>query len=279
MALGHPLLVYILKNSLNVVIQKWQRRASGMDKERFLTSGLIEQYVLGLTTPEETQEVERYARTFPEIQQEINALRHAMERYAAQYAVPPPPHLKEKVLAEIQQTALKSTKIGKRQWFSLAAIAVLLGLASWQYWQQRKGWQQLNREFDAYRAQCEQQQQSQQEALQVVAFIKDNHTKVVHLTGTTLLPEAHVIVYWNEATQQAYLNTVHLPPPPPGKQYQIWADVEGEMIPSGLLNNSPNESQRIQVVQHAESLNITIEPAGGSAHPTVELLVVNGKIT
>ena len=60
-----------------------------MNKERFLASGLIEQYVLGLTTPDEAQEVERYARAYPEVQAEIDALRGAIEQYAAQYAVPP----------------------------------------------------------------------------------------------------------------------------------------------------------------------------------------------
>ena len=61
-----------------------------MDKERFLKTGLLEQYVLGLTTPEEDLEVERYAESFPEIQSEIDSMRSAMEEYARQYSIPPP---------------------------------------------------------------------------------------------------------------------------------------------------------------------------------------------
>ena len=53
-----------------------------MDKERFLQSGLLEQYVLGLTSEEENEEVERYARAFPEIQSEIDILQIAVMQYA-----------------------------------------------------------------------------------------------------------------------------------------------------------------------------------------------------
>ena len=37
------------------------------DKESILQSGLLEQYVLGLTTPEQNKEVESYAQAYPEI--------------------------------------------------------------------------------------------------------------------------------------------------------------------------------------------------------------------
>ena len=56
--------------------------------------------------------------------------------------------------------------------------------------------------------------------------------------------------------------------------YQMWADVDGEMINMGLV---PAEQDYIPLryIDKAESLNITIEPAGGSEHPTVEQLISN----
>jgi hypothetical protein len=38
-----------------------------MDKEKFLQSGLLEQYVLGLTDPEEEEVVNHYLERFPEL--------------------------------------------------------------------------------------------------------------------------------------------------------------------------------------------------------------------
>jgi anti-sigma-K factor RskA len=44
------------------------------------------------------------------------------------------------------------------------------------------------------------------------------------------------------------------------------------MINMGTLNTD-NELVPLKYIENAESLNITIEPAGGSDHPTVEELV------
>lgn len=260
-----------------------------MDKERFLASGLIEQYVLGLTTPEETQEVERYAHAFPEIKEEINALRRSIEQYAAQYAVPPPAHLKGKILSEIASSKSTSGKkvdlmpavLKRARVQFVALLLVAVGAIVWLLYKQsqlQNEYQQLSSEFSALRTQCESLQQQHEATQQVVAFVQGSATQVIHLQGTALSPDAHAIVYWNEKTQIAYLSIDKMPPLPPGKQYQIWADVEGEMIHSGLLVADTETWQPIKVIEKAESLNITIEPEGGSEHPTVAMLVANGNI-
>ncbi len=50
------------------------------------------------------------------------------------------------------------------------------------------------------------------------------------------------------------------------------------MINIGLLQHPGDDMQALQFIDNAESLNITLEPAGGSEHPTVELLYVNAEI-
>ncbi len=266
-----------------------------MNKERFLASGLIEQYVLGLTTPDEAQEVERYARAYPEVQAEIDALRGAIEQYAAQYAVPPSKELKEQILSEIEaeeqmekrirtDQARRTSKGISHGWlFAVAALALIaIGAALWSWWR----YQDLNQDYEYLASQyativkqCDELQKQERVNQQVVALVNDDETRVVHLTGTDINPEAHVVVYWNEATQNAMLRMVEMPEPPPGKQYQIWADVEGVMINAGLLEEAGDRNlQPINVIADAESLNITIEPEGGSAHPSVERLIANGKI-
>ena len=52
----------------------------------------------------------------------------------------------------------------------------------------------------------------------------------------------------------------------------MWSDVEGEMIDMGLLDSNRNLIE-LKYIDAAESLNITIEPAGGNDHPTVADLV------
>lgn len=260
-----------------------------MDKERFLASGLIEQYVLGLTTSEETLEVERYARAFPEIQEEIDSLRRAMEEYAAQYSISPSKNLKDKDLSELKKPQKASspskehantgTLAFQRMRFQFAAILFLaLGMVAWLLWRQSQvqaEYRQLSSEFATLRSECESLQQEYKASQKVVAFMNGIETRVLHLKGTSFNPAAHAVVYWNEKIKNAYISIKDMPPLPPGKQYQIWADVEGEMINAGLLVTNLEDWQAIAVIENAESLNITIEPEGGSEAPTVASLIVN----
>ena len=61
-----------------------------MNKENFLNSGLLERYVLGLASSDETNLVEKYASTFDDIQRLINTLRESIKDYAHSKGILPP---------------------------------------------------------------------------------------------------------------------------------------------------------------------------------------------
>ena len=211
-----------------------------MDKERFLASGLLEQYVLGLTSPEESEEVERYASAFPEIQEEIDALHKAMEQYARQYAVPPPKEVKSKILNKIDGIKQQSRKERKRSgwpFLLLSTIAFLMAmLAGNLYLQKRQLQENLEITAAAYAAfqkECEAEKVRQAEASAIYALLQLPSTKTIHLKGSALAPDAVAVAYWNEHEQQGYVNLLNLPEPPAGKQYQIWADIDHKMESMG----------------------------------------------
>ncbi len=262
-----------------------------MSKEQFLSSGLLEQYVLGLTSPEETKEVEAYIKKYPELQEEVEGMRHAIEQYALQHSIPPPPHLRDNIIKEINprstgrvRTEASGLAYERFGWPILLAglFAISFGLLSAYLFRmnnnQRQELQGLQVEYALYRESCEAQKEQAQRLDRVYAFLTDQHTMPVRLQGTNLSPRAEAIVYWNPQVGEAYFNNLNLPEPPQGKQYQIWADVEGEMINMGLLETGGSRLQSIGYIDDAESLNITLEPLGGSPHPTVELLYANGAI-
>ncbi len=70
------------------------------------------------------------------------------------------------------------------------------------------------------------------------------------------------------------INTKKLPQLDADHDYQMWADVDGEMIDMGVIPKN-KELIAMTYINNAESLNITIEPAGGNDHPTVERLISN----
>ena len=80
------------------------------------------------------------------------------------------------------------------------------------------------------------------------------------------------MAYVNHKNQLVLVNPKGLPALPSDQTYQMWSDVDGEMINMGTFPTD-TELVSLKYIENAESLNITIEPAGGSDHPNVEQLV------
>ena len=261
-----------------------------MDKDRFYKSGLIEQYVLGLTTEEENAEVEKYAEAYPEVKQEIREMRSAIESYAQKHAIPPPDNLKDKVMSEVgkdsrpsdYQASSKGGTISRPLFgFALAAVVGLVFLAGLFY---RRGIQTENKydrllsEYLALEETCDEQHRACTKMEKVFALLRQPDMEIIKLQGTSVAPKASAVVFLDQEGNSVYLDAQDLPPPPPGKQYQIWADVEGEMIDMGMVAQQEQEPQRMRYIKDAESFNITLEPEGGSRKPSVDLLYVKGKV-
>lgn len=260
-----------------------------MNKEELFASGLLEMYVLGLTSPDDTRMVEELARNNPDIQQEIDGLHKALENYAAQHAIPPPPGLKRKVLKRVNTLAELEDEqtvahLGRRNlYFNLAlAASIFFFLTSgFLLWQNRSVLGQLtniqNENYQLSQA-CEEDRKNFERQKSVIAFLNAPETLPVQLKGSAISPEATALVFWNESNRKVMISPQGMPEAPSGKQFQVWADVEGEMINMGLLEETDTGFQEMEYIAHAESVNITLEPEGGSEHPTVSLLYANAPL-
>lgn len=69
--------------------------------EDYMSSGILEAYVLGLTEPQETWEVEQMASSNEGILEEINRITEDFEQHLRLNAVPPPSTVKPFVMASI----------------------------------------------------------------------------------------------------------------------------------------------------------------------------------
>ena len=72
-----------------------------MEIKDIISSGLLEMYILGLTSVEEKNQVEGWVNTYPEIAAELNAIETAMESYAMANAIEPSKGLKQKIFSLI----------------------------------------------------------------------------------------------------------------------------------------------------------------------------------
>lgn len=239
-----------------------------MDKQTFLATGLLEQYVLGITDPDQTQEVERHLDLYPELNQEVAELRDAIRQYALQQDIPIPAQGANEPQLVTNTSSPKT--YGQINWLSVAVIgslALLCGLSALRM----RNLQEENKILLSELSTCESREK-------IIAFLKDPQTQPVVLTETTANTKAAALVYWNKTSKKAMLNPFNLPKLPSDKQYQIWVDVAGKMISIGLISTNLEKYQDLKYLDEATSLNITIEPLGGSAAPTVSRLIANHAI-
>ncbi|MEM1319491.1 MAG: anti-sigma factor [Bacteroidota bacterium] len=262
--------------------------------KKILESSLLEEYLLGLCSDGESRRVEQYIEQYPEVRMEYELLQDNIEQYARQLATPAPVGLKAQVLEEIDRlTAVQAAppppppppvtpivEIRRPWWAAAAAIAALIfALGSFLLWQQNSELQtqklSLQTGFDELKATCEENNRLLASSQQQLEFLQAPGTAKFVLQGNQMASGLSVAAYWNEAQQRNLINVLNLPALPNNQCYQLWADVDGKMLDLGILPNIQDSFKELKYLANATSLNLTIEPEGGSDHPTVSRLVAN----
>lgn len=259
------------------------------EKERIIHSGIIEQYVLGLLDARESTDLERLFSKYPELIKHKESLEQAMEQILLDNSIAPPPNLRNQILENIDKTptpqnngTLVLSSSPQRRWsmYLITAVAIFSTILAFLSYQGRRAsevkYVQLQSKYESLEMDCEKTQVLNDELIAQGNFLK-NSQKVV-LNGSKKAPEALAIVYWNEHEQSAFIDVLNMPVTPSDKEYQLWADVDGEMINIGTFDEQGIELQSIAFIEHATSLNITLEPKGNNKVATVSQLYLNGEV-
>ena len=278
-----------------------------MDIRSIITSGILELYVNGLASPGEVQEVEELAAKHPEIQLEIDAIRQALEQYVLAHQVRPPAGLKTKIMERIEGTPkprpaeskpatdgspARTFDNGKSGSVSIASVATwLLALGmiaacvtAYLFYDQNKKTQAelaaAQAQSEQFKLECETRQKRDDALKDQFIAIRHQATRPIHLKGTKLAEDAVAVVYWNNIRRTSYLDVVNLPVPPAGKQYQLWAIVDGKLAGMGVFEVKPDSNDLLTVpfVENAQAFAVTLEPQGGSETPTLDQMYVIGNV-
>ena len=262
-----------------------------MNAQELIGSGLLEAYVLGHAAPEEVHLVERMRREHAEVARELEAIEVALEQHAMKQAVPPPDRVRARVLNAIQQLPGRVVPMNgarehvpDRRWMWLAAACLFAFLLSagmnFSLYRQIKDMRTELAELQAGRAVLAQELQVQRAALETsrseLAVVMDPHKQMVHLAGQVLDPKAGARVYYDQATKELYLQVMALPAAPSGKQYQFWAQVDGQMVDAGMLPSDSAGIHRMKDMAGATAFGVTLENEGGSPTPTLSALYLLG---
>jgi len=256
--------------------------------KEIISSGILEEFVSGNPSKEVQAKVAAYIIDYPEIRSYIEKLELSLERMAVENAVEPPANWKATVLRNLNtneelQVSDPRTKVNKNNWLNYLGSFILGGLlvSTFAIYQLNKLQKQLKNseaKVNQLEEECKAEQLYFAEQKLMLEFIQNPKTDIVMLDKITANSESEILVYWNKETRKAIAKIHILPKLSEQEDYQLWADVAGEMINVGLLPEASNEFVSLGFVENASSLNVTIEPKGGSEHPTVSRLILSAKV-
>ncbi len=259
-----------------------------MDRKTILEQGLLLAYLLDELNDIQREQIEQAMAEDPLLREEFARMEADFENMAMENAIAPPASVRKNLETKLERAEQPSQEgvrplkgrntYDRARLLVAASMAALFALSTfWLYnrWQEaeenirlaREEQQQLRETLEILSGEI-------QEVQQLNAMLNDRDMIPVLLKGNRLSPEARAVAYVNHKTRSVLVNPKALPSLSEDETYQMWADVDGEMISMGLV---PTDQDLVALayIDRAESLNITIEPKGGSDHPTVERLISN----
>jgi anti-sigma-K factor RskA len=246
-----------------------------MTTKEYIESGILESYVLGITTAGESAEVERMASEHPEIEIELEAIRGTLENYALQYEKQPPAALKEKILAAVfeDESLLKSNIVSlnpsqpRKSVFSMAASWVLLALSVGANIFFFTNWRNSEDKIVALESQnqifAQENKAIKASYQEEVAILQNADFKIIKLSGQDVSPNSKALIYFDKNKQEVYLSALNLPAAPAGKQYQLWAIVDGKPVDAGMIVGTAN-ILKMKSFAKPVAFAISLEETGGS---------------
>ena len=257
-----------------------------MDRKKIIEEGFLDRYIMGTLSASEERILLDALSKDQTLKEELVALEADFEKIGQENAIEPPSHVKSKLRSSLESALADTTSNAPGSSSALqsgrllvaASLAALFAVGSlWLYLQ----WQGSLDDFNTLQQQTNRLQErldgiegQYESTIERYATINDPEAIPLYLAGNQKSPGTKVVAYVNHKNKTVIVNGLGLAPLEREKTYQMWADVEGEMINMGLIPEG-EEYIPLRYIEKAESLNITIEPAGGSEHPTVENLITN----
>lgn len=223
-------------------------------------------YAIDALDEEERAAFEEHLAVCSDCRAEVTGLREAAARLPALSATNPPPELADRVLAGVRRTrplppaTRRHAARGRWRGFRVAAVAAAAavivgigaGVAVVQPW--------ADDEKPAQVAMTDQVMHAD-DAQEVTMRMDDGSS-------------AEVIR--SKSVGRAVIITEGMAPAPEGMVHQVWLQTSaGEMVPAGLMSAEPDQMMLLKGdATDAVGVGITVEPAGGSAEPTSEPIVL-----
>jgi anti-sigma-K factor RskA len=267
--------------------------------QEYILSGIVESYVLGLASPQDSAEFEQMCAAYSEVRAARHAFEIQLEEKLLEGKKEPPLELKSRIFSEIgmqkEDDLPRIASVGPRlvprtgftRYVAAASLVLLAGSVGLNFYllEQYKKTIAQNKELTDAQTQLVGTNQALQTRLSTYEMdltqMKNPLMAIIKLPGvpTSPAPSSMATVYWNTYTKDVYLLVNELPKPLSDKQYQLWAIVDGKPVDAGVFNINEGVSFiKLKTIPRAEAFAITLEKKGGSTTPTMEAMYVMGKV-
>lgn len=261
-----------------------------MNKEEIISSGLLELYATGLATEFERSQVLDAISQHDEVADELTRIEKSLELYAFTLGVPPAERAKTELINNLFTTSSAPVLDLPRhtntpvysispvwKWVAAASIILLIGSAILNMKYYSEAQTNLTAKLEAENSLAIKEQQVDQ-MNQNINVIQSKYSEPVALHGLPAAPEAAAKIFWMKNTGDVYVDASNLPAAPMGKQYQLWAIVDGKPVDGGMILKSKKgniyEIQKMKSFGSAQAFAITLETEGGNPTPKGEMYVM-----
>ena len=273
-----------------------------MEIKEYIKSGIIESYVLGLASAEEAADLEIMMQKHAEVKQAVDAFAEALEQNILRETVTPPAEIKQKIIsalftAEQVKTPSSTTatytlstqetpvvKLNFWKYAAAASVVLFLISAAFNYYfynsyQSANGkYQALLTERTSMQASINVMQTHLEEMTTGMHIMNNTETRKIKMSGTPGHETSFATVYWDTQSRNVYVMADKLPKAPEGKQYQLWAIVNGKPVDAGMVSDCTGNFCKMKNIPEAQAFAITLEKQGGSVAPSLDQMYTMGNV-
>ena len=239
-------------------------------------------YALGSLEGEEIDSVERHLEECAACRQELARLEGDMALLALTTAGPSPPQrARQRVLRAIgREPRSLRTVLTRRRWWTLTPVFAALVLAVFAILLWRENVRQRDR-IEALRADAASNQATFEGAKHLLLLLTDPSAMHVTLVAAQSKPQpAGKAIYMPRNGALVFMAS-NLAPLAPAKTYELWLlPMRGEKpMPAATFKPDPHGNAMVMMPPmtagiEARTFAVTIEPEGGSASPTMPMVLV-----
>ncbi|MGB4843360.1 MAG: anti-sigma factor [Ferruginibacter sp.] len=266
-----------------------------MNAQEIISSGILELYCMELTSAAETAEVRQWAKQYPEVAAEIEAIRSGLEKYAQTHAVTPAASVKDKLFAAINTNVQapvvdlsNKNNAGKENLRSIspvwkyaaaASIVLLVGSLLFNYYFYNK-YQTTNSNLATTQSELQQQKDMASALQRDMGVMADKNAMPVSLKAMPDIANADARIYWMKNTGEVYIDPSNLPKAPEGKQYQFWGIVDGVPVSGGMIDTNIEidgkkvHIQKMKSFGQAQAFAVSLEDAGPEKEKPSKVIVL-----